>query len=397
MASDTDPTTRRGPRPTSAWHLGATRLDRYVAAQLLTALVAVTGGLVALIWLTQSLRFVELVINRGLSLRVFLELTALLIPSFVLVILPITTFVVVQFVYQRLAGDRELTVMRTAGLSTWALARPALAVAGVATAAAFLLSLVVVPASNAGFRAFQFEIRNRVAAFLLQDGVFTPVSDVLTVYVRTRDADGTLHGILVDDARQSNAHATILAETGRLIPSGGNGAPQVVLYNGSRQELDHQSGRLDVLTFDRNAITLEGGAHDDAQRYRDATEMSLGELLHPPRVLVSDRDRPRLLVEANRRLSGPLEVVTFTLVALVAGLLGPFQRHGNFVRPLAAVIAVVGLLALGLAVSNLAGRIPALIPLIWAQPLLPAAIAIWLLNGDGRIRTRSPAARAAST
>ena len=34
-----------------------TRIDRYVFRQLLVALVAVSGGLVALIWLTQSLRF----------------------------------------------------------------------------------------------------------------------------------------------------------------------------------------------------------------------------------------------------------------------------------------------------------------------------------------------------
>ncbi len=88
------------------------RLDRYIFRQLLLALIAVTSGLTALIWLTQSLRFVELVVNHGLSFGVFLRLTALLIPSFVAVILPITTFVVVQFVYQRLAGDRELTVMR---------------------------------------------------------------------------------------------------------------------------------------------------------------------------------------------------------------------------------------------------------------------------------------------
>ena len=44
--------------------------------------------LVALIWLTQSLRFVELVVNRGLSFSVFLELTSLLVPGFVAVILP---------------------------------------------------------------------------------------------------------------------------------------------------------------------------------------------------------------------------------------------------------------------------------------------------------------------
>src|SRR5674476_794115 len=97
-----------------------TQLDRYIFRQLAGALIAVTGGLTLLIWLIQSLRFVELVVNRGLSAFVFLRLIGLLIPSLVAVIVPITTFVVVQFVYQRLAGDRELTVMRAAGLSPFA-------------------------------------------------------------------------------------------------------------------------------------------------------------------------------------------------------------------------------------------------------------------------------------
>ncbi len=98
--------------------LAITRIDRYIFRQLSLALVAVTLGLTAFVWLTQSLRFVTLVVDHGLSLGVFLELTGLLVPSFVAVILPITTYIVIQFVYQRLAGDRELTVMRAAGLSS---------------------------------------------------------------------------------------------------------------------------------------------------------------------------------------------------------------------------------------------------------------------------------------
>ena len=85
--------------------------------------------------------------NHGLSLVVFVELTGLLIPSFVAVILPITTFVVVQFVYQRLAGDREITVMRAAGLSPFALSRPALALAVLAVVCGYALTLWIVPAS----------------------------------------------------------------------------------------------------------------------------------------------------------------------------------------------------------------------------------------------------------
>ncbi len=106
-----------------------TRLDIYIFRQVAFALLVATCGLTALVWLTQSLRFVDLVVNRGLSFLVFLHLTSLLIPSFIAVILPITTYVVIQFVYQRMATDRELTVMRASGLSPWALARPALTVA----------------------------------------------------------------------------------------------------------------------------------------------------------------------------------------------------------------------------------------------------------------------------
>ena len=104
-----------------------TLLDRYLFRQLALALLAVTVGLAALVWLTQSLRFIELVLDRGLSLAVFFELTSLLLPSFFSVILPITTFIVMLFVHLRLAGDRELVVMRSAGLSNWQIARPALA------------------------------------------------------------------------------------------------------------------------------------------------------------------------------------------------------------------------------------------------------------------------------
>jgi lipopolysaccharide export system permease protein len=354
-----------------------TRIDRYAFRQLSVALVASTGGLVALIWLTQSLRFIEMMVNRGLSLLVFMRLTGLLIPSFVAVILPITTYVVVQFVYQRLATDRELTVMRAAGLSPWALARPALALAATSVLACYALDVWIVPASSTAFREYQFEIRNRIAAFLLQEGVFTTVSDNLTIYVRSRDPDGTLRGILIDDARQKNDHATILAERGRLIPS--RDAPRVLLENGSRQEIDPQTGRLNILTFAENSIELTQGAKAAEQRYRDATEMSLSELLHPNPAVIPARDFGKLRVEAHKRLSAPLTCLSFALVGLVSVLGGSFRRHGGLIRIVSAVLIIVGLLAAELAFYNLAARAPRLLPLVWLQAIAPGLVAAFLL------------------
>jgi lipopolysaccharide export system permease protein len=367
-----------------------TRLDRYIFRQLAFALIAVTGGLTALVWLIQSLRFVELVVNHGLSLVVFVELTGLLIPSFIAVILPITTFVVVQFVYQRLAGDREITVMRAAGLSPFALSRPALVLAVMAVVCGYALTLWIVPASFTSFRQFQWEIRNRMAAFLLQEGVFTHISDDLTVYIRSRDPDGTLRGILVDDGRDKNAHATILAESGRLT-EGPNG-PRVLLVSGSRQEIDRQSGRLNVLTFGQNEIDLTDNQGTSNERLRDMTEMSLFELLdpHPP----NPRDVPKWIAEGNKRLATPLTAVSYALIGLFAVLSGTFRRHGSFVRPMVAIAAMVAILALGLAMENLAARDNAMLPMIWLQALAPGMICGWMLLGPQWLPSRRQPAEA---
>ncbi len=364
------------------------QLDRYIFRQLFWALIAVTGGLALLIWLTQSLRFVELVVNHGLSFSVFLQLTGLLIPSFIAVILPITCFVVIQFIYQRLAGDRELTVMRAAGLSPWALSRSAIAVAGFAMVCCYLLNLWIVPASLKEFREYQWEIRNRVAAFLLQEGVFTQVSDDLTVYVRTRETNGTLHGIMVDDGRQANAHATILAENGRMVesPTG----PRVLLFNGSRQEIDRQTGRLNVLTFSQNSIDLARGDKSDANRVLDMSEVPLDYLLHPDGIVANARDIPKWIAEGHKRLATPLTTLSFGFVALLSVLTGAFRRHGGVLRPLIAVGSVVALLAIGLMVGNLAARDNAMIPLIWIHAVGPGLICAWLLFFP-QLRSSSPA------
>jgi lipopolysaccharide export system permease protein len=354
-----------------------TRLDVYIFRQLFLALIAVTGGLTALIWLTQSLRFVELVVNHGLSIFVFLHLTGLLVPSLCAVILPITTYVVTQFVYQRLAGDRELTVMRAAGLAPFALARPALAVALLSVLAGYVLNLWLVPDTLRAFREFQWEIRNSMAAFLIQEGVFSQVSPDLTVYVRSRDPDGTLRGILVDDARDKTSHATILAQRGHLVE--GPDGPRVVLFDGSRQVIDHQTGRLNILTFAQNDIDLADNTRNDTSRPADMSEVSLYALLHPhPQ---NPEDRPKWVAEAYKRLTTPLTGLSYALVALLAVLTGAFRRYGGFVRPLASIGTVVGLLALQLACQNLAARHNALIPLMWIHALLPGIVCAWLLFG----------------
>ena len=360
------------------------RIDYYIAGQLAVALFLVTAGLVAFIWLTQSLRFIQIIVDHGLSPWVFLQLTGLLLPSFVATILPIACFVVVLSTYTRLAGDRELTIMRMLGLSNTALARPAINVAAVAMLLGYGLSLALVPTALNAFRLYEFEIRNQIAAFLLEPGVFTPVSPGVTVYVQSRTADGRLGGIIIEDERDPAGAATILARTGILdvTPQG----PVVLLQNGSREQIDASTGRLDVLNFASNTLSLAQAARMDTPDDTDAAAAPLLSLFSPPDTL-SAAEQAKWLVEGQRRLTAPLTALSYTLIALAAALGGAFRRHGGLVRPAAAVTIVTLLVALGLAADNFAARDLSLLPLIWVAAIVPGVIAAVLLLRQKAPRT----------
>jgi lipopolysaccharide export system permease protein len=260
--------------------------------------------------------------------------------------------------------------------------------------AGYAFNLWVVPASLAAFGEFQWEIRNRIAAFLLQDGVFTPISDDVTVYVRSRDPDGTLRGVLIDDARNKAAHATILAEHGQLV-EGADGL-NVLLYDGSRQEVEPQTGRLNILTFHENVVDLSSPSRAQNERVMGMSEVSLDALLHPPQTL-SRIDYARWIAEAHKRMTTPITAVSFALVALLSVLTGTFRRHASVLRPLISVGGVVALLALSLALQTLAARDNATVPLLWAETVLPPVMFAVLLFGPQVLAAwRQPLRRAAS-
>jgi lipopolysaccharide export system permease protein len=194
--------------------------------------------------------------------------------------------------------------------------------------------------------------------------------------VQSRGQDNSLKGILIEDARQQDAPATILARSGQLTVT--SQGPVVELVHGSRQQLDPKTGRLDLLTFQQNTINLASDQQSTSMNMADAAQAPLSQLFHPAPWL-TQAQRSKWLVEAQRRLTSPLTVIGFTLIGLLATLGGAFRRHGGLLRPFLAVFAVTLLVALDLGVNNFATKHLPLLPLIWLAAVLPGVIAGILL------------------
>src|SRR5947209_2975424 len=219
-----------------------TSLDRYVLRQCFSMMLFVTAALSAAVWLAQSLRLIDLCVNRGLSIELFLYLALLILPRFLDIVLPIGAFIAVLFVFNRLTSESELVVMRAAGLGPLALARPVFILAAGAFLVLLSLSAYFLPASNREFKDMQFEIRNRFVSALLQEGTFTTISDKLTIYISGRNERGEVVGLLVNDDRDKEQPVTILAERGAFADS--SKGSRIIMVNGSRQRLDRATGKL---------------------------------------------------------------------------------------------------------------------------------------------------------
>ena len=72
-------------------------ITRYILNQLIIVTFFVTLGLTLAVWLTQALRFLDYIVNRGLPAATFFAFVGLLLPSFLGVVLPIAAFCAAPF------------------------------------------------------------------------------------------------------------------------------------------------------------------------------------------------------------------------------------------------------------------------------------------------------------
>ena len=89
-----------------------TRISLYLFKNLSVAFLFSTLAVTSVIWVTQALRLIDLVINAGAPASVFVHMMILTVPTFLGIIMPVALAGAVLFTYNKLTTDSELVVMR---------------------------------------------------------------------------------------------------------------------------------------------------------------------------------------------------------------------------------------------------------------------------------------------
>jgi lipopolysaccharide export system permease protein len=323
---------------------------KYFLLKLFAPMLLITFCITGIAWIGQALKFIDYIVNRGLEFSTFLYLSSLIIPSLLWVIIPVALFISITYCYNKIALESELVILKSSGFNNFDIMRPALIFCLFWVFISYFVSLYLLPTSYREFKDMQSYIRNNYASLLLQEGVFsTPIKD-LTVYIKSRDEDNFYHGLIVNDARKPEKTITLTAQKGQLIRT--NEGPAFLLFNGTNQETNSQTGKISILNFDQYNLQLK--LFDDSvvqKRSREIEERYIPELLFPEEGV--DISRNKLYTEFNNRVTWPLYNILFCLIALMPFVKGTFNRRGYTQKILVSTLACIVVLALSLVLKNL--------------------------------------------
>lgn len=359
-------------------------LSRYIFFQALGPFIVATAVLTGIIWLTQALRMLDVMITQGQTLIAFFQLTALALPSTLIIVLPISLFCALLYTLHKLITDSEIVVMFSAGVSLWSIAKPILTIAIAVSFVVLSFSVYIAPAGMRELRNRIHDIRTDVTSSMIREGTFTNPTTGLTVYVRERAPDGTTYGILVHDSRNSDEPITYMAETGSMVQ--GPRGPLLVMFNGNIQRVSRDNakerGAATLLYFDKYTFDLSPYLKNQPDLVYKGRERYFSELVNPSADdQYGQASRDKLLADAHERLVEGIFPMALALIALAALLPAPLNRRGYAIRMAAAAGAALALRVAGFALANAAQNNLNLVLLMYLIPLAACALALCIIGG----------------
>lgn len=304
------------------------KFDRYVLSQLLVLFGFFSLILVAVFWINKAVSLFDRLIGDGQSALIFLEFTALGLPTLIAGMLPLSTFAAAVYVTNRLNNESELTIMQATGSSPWRLARPVMAFGLIVTILMSLLTHFLVPSSRHQLGLRESEIARNVTAKLLTEGTFLHPSGGVTFYIASIDADGALNNVYLSDRRELSQIVTYTASRAFVVQD--DTSIQLIMVDGMAQQFVAATQRLSTTVFEDFSFDISALSNKPSERRKTIREISTFEMFGA-RAEISDEtgSRPaQVAKELHGRFAAPLFCFAAAMIGFSTLLLGGFSRFG---------------------------------------------------------------------
>ncbi len=168
-------------------------LYRYLAKEIFPSFLLGLVGFTFILLTGRILQLVELFVNKRVPLFYILGFLYYLLPSFLVLTIPMATLLSVMLAFNRLSGDNEITALKASGVSVYQLTPPVLLFALFTTLATLILSLYSLPRANEASRALLYEMASSKAHAGIKERVFNDDFEGLVLYADRVNPSGAHH------------------------------------------------------------------------------------------------------------------------------------------------------------------------------------------------------------
>lgn len=355
------------------------RFDRYMLSQFMVLFGFFALVLVAIFWINKAVRMFDRLIGDGQPAWVFAELTALMLPGVIGVVLPIAAFAGAVFVTNRLSTESELIVMQATGYSPWRMARPVLYYGLIVAAMMSLLAHLLIPLSMKQLEVRTSEVSSNITAKLLNEGEFLHPAAGVTFYIARITPEGELRNVFLSDRRRGDAPTTYTSSKAYLVQEGGG--TKLVMLDGLAQSESAEGQRLFTTHFDDFSYDISSLVSKSVNNLDRIAFASTPELIRDP-AAVAERTNVSLGVavsELHNRFALAILCAVAALVGFAALLQGGYSRFGVWRQILTSFVLLLGIKLIESAVAGLVLTAPGMWPVLYLPSLVGSALVLVLL------------------
>lgn len=295
--------------------------------------------------MNRVLRLMDLIVNKGVSIGEVGALIFYLLPSFLVLTIPMSVLLAILIALGRLSADSEIVAMKTSGVSLYQMIPPFAVFCIIAFLFTNLLTLSLLPKGNFAFKEQLVGFAKKHVTSGIEAGVFKDTFKDVVLYVNDYDRENNLiKGIFISDKRDPRRPAEISGKEAKLFFGEDSSKVLLRIFNGSLHNLNRDSGDYQYLLFKTYEMEI---ALNSSEKERKISNRELGilELIKRSK----EKDVPaKIGIEIQQRLAFPFACIVFGILGLP---LGVYWRRGGkaygFVLSIFIVFFYYILLSLG--------------------------------------------------
>ena len=275
------------------------------------------------------LPLVDMLVNKGVSLGEVSALIWYLLPSFLVLTLPMSILLAILISLGKFSSDSELMAMKASGVSLYQMLPPFVVLCIAGFLATNALTLYLLPKGNYAFRTELVDIARKHSESNLEEGIFIDTFEGLVLYINSFDKeDNKVHGIFLIDKRDPKQQTVIVAQQAVIIADQNNANIFFKLADGTIHRFDPKSLNYEYALFNNYDMNVPLQAIDDDEEFKiKYKEMDVQALWR----LSRERSEKQLSgininVEIQKRLSLPFACLVFGTLGVAVG---SFWRRGG--------------------------------------------------------------------